>query len=231
MTLPVQGAARAPAGEAIAITDGYDARRRQAGLPPQQFTNRREVDAHTALTRGLADYLSTLAIEGSMTGGKTLTLKAVSEDWEEQELGAVYPSASVRGEGEGVYEEAELGPGSPGEPIPDGRYLVKYSELRHNLQVDLYVTEKAHRRACVAMVEDGLYANLRTGQLVLELPYYWGERAVYELLGVQYVDAEQPAKERLWRAVLRVAGTIPVVSAVRAVPGQPRAIVSVDGEP
>jgi hypothetical protein len=44
----------------------------------------------------------------------------------------------------------------------------------------------------------------------LDLPFYFGARAGYELLSVQYIDSEDAATRRYRRASFVVSGRVPV---------------------
>ena len=59
----------------------------------EAITARRETDARTALTRGLADYLRDLSI--TWEAGREVTLLRVLEAWAQPEELSKFPSAAI----------------------------------------------------------------------------------------------------------------------------------------
>lgn len=91
-----------PAQETVLITDRSTV---------QELTDRVETDAHTALTRGLAEYMRQL--EAIADGGKDVRFKIVTPDFPDAEGGEDYPSAGVWSPSTGLYDATGFAPGKP----------------------------------------------------------------------------------------------------------------------
>jgi hypothetical protein len=182
----------------------------------QVLTSRRDTDAHTALVRGLAEYVAGLSIDW---GGRDVRFAAVVENYAEPEDGADYPRAAVYGEGQGTYDASRFTP-RPARadlisPIDDpGVYLVTRSEYRLTLLLEAWATDKEERAALRAMLEDALSPVEFMYGARLVLPHYHGMHADYELLTGQNQDDDATAIHRWRRATLRVAAQVPVVRPV-----------------
>ena len=95
------------------------------GAPKVVHTATRTTDSRTALTRGLAEYVS--EVEGEAADGRLLRLQRVFENWARPEDQAEYPSAIAYTTGPGMYEASRLTSyPSPDQqlPTPDGRYVI-----------------------------------------------------------------------------------------------------------
>lgn len=178
---------------------------------PPTVTNRHETDARTALTRGLARYLAGLAFEGS--AGRILAFQGrVFESYADPETQAQFPSAVVLSDQPASYDASRLTPGAPERlpTTPEGNALLSTSELTLDLTLDVWATENRSRIALVAGIEQALSPTDWMYGLRLDLPFYFGARAGYELMSVQYIDSEDAATRRYRRASFVVSGRIPV---------------------
>lgn len=176
---------------------------------PVVCTATRLTDALTATRRGLAEYLEQVFLD---IEGVRVRLQKVHPVWAEGEETAVFPSAAIVLVGDLTYDASSLTPTlDPTCRLPDGGYLVKYSELTATLMVDLFASSPDERAQVMLLLEDALNpVDWRYG-FVLELPHYHNVRAVYELATAQSLDSEGTAIRR-WRegsAVLNVR--VPVV--------------------
>lgn len=179
---------------------------------PPSITNRHETDARTALTRGLARYLAGLVFEGG--AGRILAFQGrVFESYADPETQAQFPSAVVLSDQPALYDASRLTPGAPVDRLPqtpEGNALLSTSELTLDLTLDVWATENRSRSALVAGLEHALSPTDWMYGLRLDLPFYFGARAGYELLSVQYIDSEDAATRRYRRASFVVSGRVPV---------------------
>lgn len=179
---------------------------------PPTITNRHETDARTALTRGLARYLAGLVFEGG--AGRILAFQGrVFESYADPETQAQFPSAVVLSDQPALYDASRLTPGAPVDRLPstpEGNALLSTSELTLDLTLDVWATENRSRSALVAGLEHALSPTDWMYGLRLDLPFYFGARAGYELQSVQYIDSEDSATRRYRRASFVVSGRVPV---------------------
>lgn len=193
---------------------------RVAAQPPEQLTKlitdpsqgttltaRRECDATTALTRGVAEYLRGLAID--FPGGRRATLKEVIDTWADTEQEATYPSAVVRPGGEGVYDASVLTPNvEPSNKLADGRWAVEGASFELPMYIELVCTDPDDRSLIAAAIEDALNPVLTQVGFKLLLPHYHSQVAVFEPMGIQYLDSEEDAQTRKWIARFRLSGAV-----------------------
>lgn len=196
------------------------------------YTANQETDARGALTRGLAEYVAGLS--RTMPGGRTVAFRYVLPEWAEPETGPDYPSASVTSVEEGKYDASSFTPRilldarlSP----PDARYLVKASEFMLTMKLDIWCTDPAERMALVAAVEGAMCPTDWMYGARLELPHYFNARATYELLSMSYVDTAEDALRRYRRALVTIAGCVPVMRLVSLPTLKPRVEVQVSEGP
>jgi hypothetical protein len=177
----------------------------------RRFTANQETDARTALTRGLAEYISTLSWDDF--GGRQLQFERVFSTWPEAEDEAVYPSACVRATGPGDYDNARLTPSTSTNAqlqLPDGRYVVSPCEYTVSLTLEVRVTDPDARKAVCSMLEVALNPLEWRYGILLELPHYFNQRATMELASMNYVDAEDRALQRLRIAEFNLNACVPV---------------------
>jgi len=206
--------------------------RTSARMKPPPFTANQETDAHTAMTRGLAQYLRTLS--SVFADGRDIRLVDVKETWSEPEGEAVYPSGCIYSPEKGRYDASRLTPEpSPANriPDPDGRYVVKVAEFVQDLHGELWCTDNKQRMAVAAMVETGLTASTFMYGIELFVPHYFNSSVVYELKEMGYEDSDIAAKERIRKVSFILTGQVSVLS-LRSYPGaQPRVQTDVGSQP
>lgn len=208
-------------GLAVLVTD--------RGTGPT-YTGNREVDARTALARGVKDYLTQLSI--SWEGGRSLQFEQVYANWAEPEDEAVYPSAFVHMPAGSIYDASNLTPKLDGQlKLPDGRFLVKTSEMTCDLEVEVWATDSVERAALIAMLEDAFAPTLFSYGFRLLLPYYFGELAEFAMASMTYVDSEDAARQRFRKAVFTLKAGIPVIRLQSIPTMQTRVPVSVGTAP
>ncbi len=167
------------------------------------LTDYRETDAHTALARGLAEYLGQQTVE---VGGRKLQLTTYTT-WAEPEDAIRYPSAAI-GAGEGVYDRSFTP--SYQVTIEGNLRLMAYSEFSQELQIDLWATDPKERSYLMAMVEEALNPVDWMYGMRLVLPFYHNATATYELLTSQYVDSSDAAMAKYRRASIAVRANLTV---------------------
>lgn len=200
---------------------------------PQHYTVTQQTDARTALTRGLAEYASTLEIDGA--SGRQFIFNRAYQTWAEPEDEAAYPMAAVYAETPGDYEASKLTPAlqtavavqAGGDPI-NTVYLIQPCELMLDMVLDIWATDPLMRQNLVAMMEEALNpVDWRYGML-LELPFYFNERGTYEMIRMAYIDSEDVAQQRVRRARVTVRGRVSVTRLAKAPPANFRSRLGPD---
>jgi hypothetical protein len=195
----------------------------------QAYSATRECDARTAITRGLAEYLEGLTVDS--VGGRRNMLRKVYQTWAEPEDEAVFPSAVVLMSGSASYDASRFTPGvatSEQLPPPDSRYVSAVAEMTGEITVELWCNDPTARAELTAALEEALIPYDEMYGLMLDLPHYYGVRAVYELKSVQYPDNETTAMQRYRKALLTLSAQMPVVR-LRSFPlARPRPVVQVN---
>jgi hypothetical protein len=208
-----------PAQETVLVTDRST---------EQVLTDRVETDAHTALTRGLAEYL--LGLEAIADGGKGTRFKLVTPDYPDPEGGEDYPAAGVWSPNTGLYDASNFAPGKPFIVADQSGTLIglsKSSELKLDLFVDVVCTDKDERTAVMAMLEQAFNPTLFMYGFRLVLPHYFGVHATYEPTGGQYQDGDASSIQNRRRARITVRANVPVISIVSGPRARVRSTVTV----
>jgi hypothetical protein len=191
---------------------------------PQEYTDRCEVDARTALTRALSDYLKGLIVDAP-AGRKMVFDGRVFDTYPDNEVEAKFPSAFISVVGPATYDAASLVPNlNPFAKLdlPDGRYLVQLSELTAIVVVDVWATDIKGRAALVNALESALCPFDWMYGVRLDVPYYYGARATYELRNIEYTDGDEMSARRFRRAQLELNASIPVIRLVGYPDARPR---------
>jgi len=184
---------------------------------------RQDSDARTAVCRGLAEYIEQL--EWTMPGGRLLRFAKVFDTWAGAEDQAKYPSAIVEAAPDGEYDGARFTPAADDADV-EGSSLVQTCELKTELRVGVWATDRKERSGLVAMLEARLIAPTTWMYgTMLELPHYFGVRASYEPTGVSFDDTSESALRRYRVATMRVRAAMPMVVVAkipRLAVGQPK---------
>jgi len=191
-------------------------------------TDYREVDAKTALTRGLAEYVETLVVNAP--GGRKLKFANVLDHYAEPDEKAQFPSAAIYATADGVYDASEFTPQTPNvrNHVSDDLYLIKSCELVQPIIFEVWANDVEQRLALVMGLEELLNpVDWRYG-FVVELPFYFNERAVYAVQSMTYPDSEAEAIKRYRRAVYAVMASIPVCNVRRYPLAQTKLVVDVE---
>lgn len=182
------------------------------------LTGYREVDAHTAMARGLAEYLSQQTVE---VGGRKLQLTTYTT-WAEPEDSIRYPSAAI-GAASGSYER-----GFTPEyvtTLAGTNRLMAYSEFNQELQIDLWATDPRERSYLMAMIEEALNPVDWMYGMRLVLPFYHNTTATYELVSSQFVDSSDAALAKYRRASISVRCNMTVYRTLSIAGADPRVVV------
>ena len=183
------------------------------------LTPYRSTDVHTALARGLAEYLSQQAID---VAGRRINLVTYST-WAEPEQNVTYPAAGV-GAGTGSYDRSFTP--SVLTSFDDTR-LMAFSEFTQELSLELWATDPKERAFLVAMIEEALNPVDWMYGLRLVLPFYHGTTATYELLTSQYTDTADDSMNRYRKAMFTIKGHITAMRLLRFPNAKPQARISV----
>ncbi len=168
-----------------------------------KLTAYRETDAHTAMARGLAEYLGQQVIE---VGGRKLQLTTFTT-WAEPEDTIRYPAAAIVAES-GVYDRSF----TPTyiETIREKERLIAYSEFAQDLMVEVWATDPKERSYLTAMVEEALNPVDWMYGMRLLLPFYHNTVATYELMSSQFLDSSEDALAKYRRVQFTVRGNMTV---------------------
>lgn len=182
-----------------------------------------ETDATSALTRGLAEYLASLAAPVAESPDEGLLFRRVVDTWADVEQNAEYPAAAVYSADLGTYDEERCTPETIDLDTPAGDVLRHVSELVTTLTVEVYATDRVERVRLVHALERALCPTDWMVGVRLALPHYHGAHAAFRFESVQYFDDEQNAQVRRRRATLTVNAGTSVYVASRAPVMRPRA--------
>lgn len=189
-----------------------------------RFTANQTTDVHTALTKGLADYLEPVQFDAH--GGRPIGFRSAFNTWAEPEDEADYPAVIVYGPEPGKYDASKLNPDDSnlGERIalPDGRYLSSPAEYTQDLHVEVWCTDSEERKNAVIMTEAALTASTFMYGVRLELPHYFNQRATYELMSMGYLDDQDHAIQRVRIARFIVRACVPLTRLLTISPAQIR---------
>ena len=177
------------------------------------LTARADHDVHTAITRGLANYLLTL--DGAIAGRFT-RLESVVADWADFDTGQrPLPSASVYFDQGDLSTSSGHAPGRPrivgyastGRPITLTESAIFEAD---NLLVEVRCPDKELRAGVQKMLEDALWPVHWMSGFRLVLPCYHHAIATFLLTAATFADSETTAQQGLWPIRLRLRATCPV---------------------
>jgi len=175
----------------------------------------READAVTALRRGLAEYLSQVQLDVS---GEVVQFARMLEVWSDSDTPADYPSAVVQIAGEADYDASSFTPNvDPTDRLPTGEYLVKHSEVTVLLQVEAHCSSPGQRVGVAMLLEDAVNPVSWMHGFRLDLPFYYGQRAEYQVTAADFRDDAGTARHELRPLTLTVEARISQVR-VRRLP-------------
>jgi len=172
------------------------------------LTDRRDLDARSALLRGCAEYLKKLSAQYK---GTEIRFAKTFYAWADPEVEAVYPSAIAWAEEAGTYDASQLTPNSTmAMQVGTERYVAKTGELVQRFKIDAYVNAIAEGQAFTMMLEDAIAPTTWMYGFRLRLPYYHGVHAEYEAVSVNFTDDATAAEGRLRHIHIEMTGRLPM---------------------
>lgn len=194
----------------------------RSGDDPLVFTDVRETDARTAITRGLKEYLQTLKITYN---GRESRFKKVLESWADPEDNAEWPSAIAYAPDTGTYDGDSFSTQVVSIADANGGKVVLrlLCELVQTVTVEVISTDPVERMALAAMLEDAFSPVDFMAGFRLRLPHYFGAFATYLPKSISYQDSSDDAQHRTRRVIVSLEATVAVIRFVGLVPKlQPR---------
>lgn len=178
-----------------------------------QRTARSEVDVHTAITTGLAAYISGLE---SAIDGRYIAITRVVADWADHDDGAVAaPSAAVYSTEVGRYQtDTAVSQGAPIPIGPDASGKVTALSAAavyklEELEVHVMCEDKLQRAGVRRMLEDAFAPVEWMAGFRLVLPRYHNAIAEYLLISAQQPDASNTAQASIWPLTMRLMARCP----------------------
>lgn len=182
---------------------------------PIVMTANCETDTRTALTRGLAEYISQLSIQ--MPDGREIRLKKVKDNYSEPEDKAEFPSACVYSDEKNEYDASRFTPSVNTNyrlPAPDKRYFVELAESVLNISVAVWATDPRERMGLAKMLEDAFNPVDYMYGFRLTLPHYYNARSEFALKSVEYLDDDADSIKRYRRLIFTVEGRVSLLKLV-----------------
>lgn len=175
------------------------------------------LDAAASLTRGVAEYVSQLKINGAQAFVKCFDDWATIDDddgW--------FPSfIAYTNENDGNYEAANLSPHVGMKRYADGTYEVSSAELAIDVKCEAWANEPYQRSILMKLLEDAFQPVDWMYGFRLELPHYYNQRATFEpLRNVRLGDA-QAALQRFVIARFTLRAVVPVTRVLPFAIGKP----------
>ena len=172
-------------------------------------SSNRETDAVTALKRGLKEYLEQIYLN---VAGAQVRYQAVLDAWAEPESVATFPSAIVQPIGAATYDASSFSPNVQSKnKLPDGNYLVKYSEVAVQLTIESHCSSPEERVAVTMMLEDALNPVDWMYGFKLDLPHYFNQRAHFEPVTGTMDDSADQAVRRLRPGIVTLNANVSVM--------------------
>lgn len=181
-----------PAGQTTLMRSPTD------GLTLSPF---RDCDLHTAMARGLAEYIAQQTIE---IGGRKLRLRTFTT-WAEPEANVTFPAAGISA-GVGRYDKG-FTPNTL-ESWPNDGTLMQFSEFSQELTMEVWATDPQERAYLAAMVEEAMNPVDWMQGTRLILPFYHGITATYEMTTSQFQDSADDSMKRWRRINYSITGSI-----------------------
>lgn len=173
----------------------------------EALTDVSDTDAKSALSRGLAEYLTEHVQISPDRGLAQTTLKKVVDMYAEPEVLSEYPSATVTFSGSGESDSSSM------QALPvnrDGtKCLLVTASFTQDLVVEVWCANPLERSLFGNAVEEALDPVDWMCGLRLELTHYHNARATYMLKSVDYDDSDQQNMRRYRIARFTVTATVP----------------------
>lgn len=181
---------------------------------PEQLTAVQLVDARTALSRALGEYIQLLEI--TAPEGRSLAFKRVTDVWAEPETSAVFPAAAVFPQGELMYEPGDM----TSRLIEIEPYVVlrQWAFGKMDIQVQVWTNDPEERLMLAQLLENAFNPVEWCAGFTLQIPYYFNARAQYLLKSSMYEDDSESAQKRWRRVTLTLEAEIPALVSIGRVP-------------
>lgn len=161
----------------------------------QKFSPRCDTDTHTALTRGLGEFLGQIVFKAD-AASQQLRFTSVIEDWADPEKLAKAPAAAVYTQEPGIYDDDDFQ--SSTIDLDGGHVLKICSELTQVICVDIHCASKPQRVELCRQLEDAFEPVDWMSGFRLALPHYYGVHAEFLKVSLDYQDSEESASKQ-WR--------------------------------
>lgn len=183
------------------------------------YTLVRECDTHTALTRGLAEYLAQLDSPQNKQSNQTLRFSKVVTDWADPEERAKdFPLAAVYTQEAGYFGPDDSFQGRIKDVCGTSESIKVCNDFELTLVVDVFTTNKPERINMVMMLEDAFEpVDWMTG-FRLHLPHYHGVHANFEMINLDYGEDSDKAAKRWRLAQFQIAASLPRIKLLGCVP-------------
>ncbi len=187
------------------------------------------MDAREHALRRLREYLSLLVF--SRTGESadaspirfSVPIKSIHTEMPDEPQGMHYPGIGMIG-ARGAHDAPGLGPLAPFDETLDvygpGTVLLWLGEYTETIQLEIFASFPAERRALLVGITSALRINQWTYTLHLSLPSYYDQTASFVLIDSTRIDDPDVIKGRR-RALIGVQLTVPEVLLVNTVTMQP----------
>lgn len=189
-------------------------------------TNSRSTDSTTSLTRGVAEYVSSLST--NVPGGRQLQFIKCFDAWPQPEDLAEYPSfAAYTNDNDGEYDAANVSPHVGDARYPDGSYEVSSAELNIDLNCEVWATDPEERQALVLMLEEAFAPVEWMYGFRLELPHYFNQRATFAPMKTKYLGGSVEAMQQFVNARIVLRASVPVTRVIGFPIAKPSTVVKV----
>lgn len=187
------------------------------------FSAFRECDSRTALTRGLAQYLSQVA---SVFGGRAARPVKVFDTYPGPDQIQVLPAIAVVSDQPLEYDTTNLTPSSLyatnlpraqsiNPPQYVDQWLIQTSAVTTNLKAEIWCADPTERMALAMAIEDAMVPVAWMYGFRLALPFYFSAVAEYAGTSIEYLDDDQTIWQRYRRLAVRFDAEVPVYKHVQ----------------
>ena len=177
------------------------------------FIDNQTTDVRTAAKRGLAEYLSQLALQ--LQGGRLVRFARMYDVWPDKEDEIEFPAGIVYTTGPGTYDASRFTPSvAKKHDLKNGKFLVQYAEYSVALNLEVWARDSEQRIGMVILVEQALTAVDYQYAITLDLPHYFNARAQYAMESSVFPDTEVDVFQHHRKAVFSISSRLPLVRAV-----------------
>lgn len=175
-------------GGAVVIGEGVETRLQRNIKDVPAVSERRDVDEHTAITRGMAEYIAGLSAD---VNGRVLKFARVEYDYPSREQAAepVFPAAAIYATEEGEFGAYLSSPVSSQFEVSRGVYVVPINTLYlDELRIEVECQDAEQRIAVRKMLTDAFLPTPGLTGFQLILPHYHNAMAKFTLMKATMPD-------------------------------------------